>query len=106
MYIDLHSKYPAGLDSEPELPDLINEVATEIPSKWKDVGLQLGLGHGVLRGIGGEASHCYMEVFTRWKNQKSTMYPCTWSTLVHILQTRAVGEEKLADEIRNKLTAH
>ena len=47
----LASKYPAGLDSEPELPDLMNEVAAEIPGKWRDVGLQLGVDQGVLGGI-------------------------------------------------------
>ena len=94
------------MDSEPKLPDLMNEVAAVIPSKWKDVGLQLGLEHGVLGGIRGEASHCYMDVFTRWKSQRSTTHPYTWLTIVQVLQTRAVGEERLADEIRNKLTGH
>ena len=27
-YTGLAGKYPAGLDSEPELPDLMNEVAS------------------------------------------------------------------------------
>ena len=94
------------MDSEPKLPDLMNEVAAVIPSKWKDVGLQLGLEHGVLGGIRGEASHCYMDVFTRWKSQRSTTHPYTWLTIVQVLQTRAVGEERLADEIRNKLTVN
>ena len=31
-YTDLVSKYPAGLDSEPELSDLMKEVAAEIHS--------------------------------------------------------------------------
>ena len=48
-YPDLHSKYPATLDSKPELSDL---VATKIQSKWTDVGSQLGLDHGV--GMRGE----------------------------------------------------
>ena len=43
----LASKYPAGLKSEPELPDLMNEVAAEIPGRWRDVGLQLGVDQGV-----------------------------------------------------------
>ena len=46
--IDLHSKHPAGLDSEPELRDLMREIAAAIPSKWKDVSWQLGLDHVVL----------------------------------------------------------
>ena len=46
-YSGLHSKYPAGLDSQPELSDLV-----AIQSKWTDVGSQLGLDHGV--GMRGE----------------------------------------------------
>ena len=48
IIIGLSSKYPAGLESEPELSDLMNEVAAEIPSKWRDVGVQLGVDHSVL----------------------------------------------------------
>ena len=94
------------MDSEPEPPDLMNEVAAAIPSKWKDVGLQLGLDLGVLEGIRGEASHCFMDVFTRWKNQNSTAHPYTWLTIVQALKAPAVGEERLADKIKNKLTGH
>ena len=104
----LHSKYPTGLDSQPELADLMNEVAAEIPGKWRDVGLQLGMDHGVLDGIAaispGDINHCYSNVFTRWKNQKSQSYPYTWSTVVQALKARAVGEERLADKIKNELT--
>ena len=109
-YTDLASKYPAGLDSEPELSDLMKEVAAEIPGKWRDVGLQLGLDPGVLDGIAsispGDTDHCYRNVFTRWKNQNSTTHPHTWSTVVQALQTPAVGEERLADKIKNKLSSH
>ena len=102
------SKYPAGLKSEPELPDLMNEVAAEIPGKWRDVGLQLGVGQGVLGGIAtissGDTNLCYSNVFTRWKNQNSTAHPYTWWTIVHALQAPAVGEERLANKIKTKLT--
>ena len=104
----MHSKYPTGLDSQPELADLMNEVAAEIPGKWRDVGLQLGMDHGVLDGIAaispGDINHCYSNVFTRWKNQKSRTYPYTWSTVVQALKARAVGEERLADKIKDELT--
>ena len=102
-YTDLASKYPAGLDSQPELSDLMNEVAAEIPSKWRDVGLQLGL-EGIATISPGDTNHCYSNVFTWWKNQNSTAHPYTWSTIVQALQTPAVGEERLADKIKIKLT--
>ena len=102
-FTDLASKYPAGLNSEPDLSDLMNEVAAAIPSKWKDVGLQLGLEHGVLLGI---RDHCYMEVFTQWKNQNSITHPFTWLTMVQVLRNRAVGEKRLADKIESELNGH
>ena len=103
-YSGLHSKYPAGLDSQPELPDLMNEVAAKIPSKWRDVGLQLGLDPGVLEGI---TTHlCYSNVFTRWKNQNSAAHPHTWSTIVQALKSPAVGERRLADTIKSELSSH
>ena len=108
--IDLHSKYPAGLHVEPELPDLMNEVAAKIPGKWRDVGLQLGVDQSILEGIAtislGDTNLCYSNVFTRWKNQNLPTYPYTWSTLVQALKAPAVGEERLADKIKNKLTGN
>ena len=109
-YTDLASKYPAGLDSEPELPDLMNEVAAEIPGRWRDMGLQLGLDHRVLETIAkisqGDSNFCFSNVFTRWKNQTSTTDPYTWSTIVQALETPAVGEERLAYKIKSKLSGH
>ena len=109
-YSGLHSKYPAGLDSEPELSDLMNEVAAEIPSNWRNVGLQLGLDQGVLDGIAlispGDTDHCYRNVFTRWKKQNSTTHPHTWSTIVQALESPAVGERRLAEKIMWELSSH
>ena len=99
---------PAGLDSEPKLPDLMNEVAAKTPSKWRDIGLQLGLDQGVLEGIATisprDTNLCYSNVFTLWENQNSRTYPYTWSTIVEVLQVRSVGEKRLATKIKNKLT--
>ena len=107
---DLASKYPAGLDSEPEIRDLMNKVATEIPSKWRDVGQQLGLEQGVLEGIATisprDTNQCYSNVFERWKNQNSTTYPYTWSTIVQVLRTRTVGESRLAKKIERGLSRY
>ena len=117
MYIDalylctgLHSKYPAGLVSEPKLSDLMDEIAAEIPGKWRDVGLQLGLDQGVLDGIAlnsqGNTNHSYSNVFTKWKNLNSTTHPYTWSTVVQALESRTVEEKLLASKIKNELTGH
>ena len=86
----------------------MNEVAAKIPSKWRDMGLQLGVDQDVLEGIAsispGDINRCYSNVFTRWKNQNSTTYPYTWSTIVRALESATVGKKRLADEIKNKLT--
>ena len=100
------SNYPAGLNSEPKLRDLVNEVAAKIPGKWSDVGLELGLDQSVLDGIAtssGDTNRYYRKVFTRWRNQNSTTHPYTWLTIVDALQAPAVGEERLANEIKTEL---
>ena len=106
----LHTKYPARLNSEPELSDLMNEIAAKIPGKWRDIGLQLELEPGVLDGIAlispGDINHCYSNVFTRWKNLNSTTHPYTWSTVVQALESETVAEKLLASKIKNELTGH
>lgn len=106
MYSDLYSKYPAGLDSEPELSDLMNEVAAKIPSKWRDMGMQLGLDEGRLDAVAlissGNTNHCFSNVFTLWKNQ--TRHPYTWLVAVQALQSASVQENRLAEEIKMNLT--
>ena len=100
--------HAAGLESEPEFPDLMSQVAAEIPSKWKDMGLQLGLDPSILDGIDsntrGNDNHAYIAIFDSWKKQNSSKHTYTWSTVVRALQTPAVGEKKLADKIKDKVT--
>ena len=94
------------MDSEPKLADLMNEVAAKIPSKWRDIGLQLGLSHGVLDGIAtispGNTNLCYSNVFTLWENQNTCTF--TWLKMLEVLQAPSVGQEKLATKIKSKLT--
>ena len=86
----------------------MNKVAAKIPWKWQDVGLQLGMKKDVLDGIAltnqRNINHCYSDVFTRWMNRNSATHPYTWSTVVKALETPAVGEERLADNIKDELT--
>ena len=109
-YSGLLSKYPAGLNSEPVLSDLMKEVAAEIPGKWRDIGLQLGLNLGVLERIAsispGDNDHCFSNVFTQWKSQSSRSHPYTWLTVVQALQSPAVGESKLANKVMSELSSH
>ena len=88
----------------------MEEIAAVIPTKWRDIGLQLGLDKSVLEGIAlispGDTNHCYSNVFTQWNNQNLTTHPYTWSTVVRALETRVVGENRVAQHIKTKLTGH
>ena len=88
----------------------MNEIAATIPSKWRDVGVQLGVDHSVLEGIAtttpNDTNQCYTRVFTQWKNQNSVAHPFIWATVVEVLQAPSVGEQRLADKIKNDLIGH
>ena len=100
----LAQKY-AGLESEPELSDLMNEVASQVSAKWKDISIQLGLTlndqkHFMELTLG-DPKHCFTFVFTVWKS-RATM-PYTWSTVIQALESPAVDEKRLGQELRTKL---
>ena len=100
----LCSKYPAGLESEPELSDLMNEVAAKIPNKWHQLGIALKLSDGDLSSSDarlGSHEH-FSSVFTTWKKKQTSPY--TWWTLVQALQAPIVGENKLAKDITSLLS--
>ena len=99
---DLRSKYPAGLNSEPQLPDLMNEVAAKIPAKWLPVGIAVNLAHNDLECLpASDPCQCFTSIFATWKRKETKPY--TWSTLIHALRTPAVGELNLANIITSKL---
>ena len=88
----------------PELLDLMNEIASAIPAKWRDVGIQLGLSTGTLDGIqsenGSNPRAClrsFEKVLTEWKQQHPKPY--TWDTIIGVLKTPSVGEIKLAEAL-------
>ena len=97
--------YLEGVESEPELRDLENEVAAQIPSKWRAVGIQLGLNPDQLDGIAVanpfSPLQCFSSVFTLWQKRMTTPYK--WTTVIHALQAPVVSELKLADDIKKKI---
>ena len=106
---ELHYEYPGllpELSSEPSFPDLMNEVAAFIPHKWRQVGIQLGVSHNDLVSFAsvsiGDPDRCFMAVFSAWKNCAAINY--TWHTLIKALEAPIVGENRLARELRTKLT--
>lgn len=97
-----------GIDeSQPHLEDLMNQVAAQIPSKWRLVGIQLGLGDLMLnlietnyRGTPTECLSSFMQVLSLWKHRKTKPY--TWETMINALQAESVGEECLAKMLAEK----
>ena len=80
-------------------------VASKIPSKWKRVGLSLGMEQSQIDAINmrrlAEPLECFSDVYTHWQRQSSPQSPTTWNTLVAVLRSNYVGEEKLGDTIES-----
>ena len=90
--------------SSPSLKVLANEVAAMIPQKWHQVAIQLELEKAkrdiirINEKIGQQEQ--FMAVLEHWEN--SCCLPYTWGTLLTALESRAVGEQKLADQLKQK----
>ena len=100
----LGSKY-SGVGSEPELSDLMNEVASKVPAKWKQISIQLGLTPSdqecFMASNPNDPIQCFTSVFRVWKSRATRLY--TWSTVIEALEAPAVDEVRLARELRTKL---
>ena len=102
IHSDLRSSYPAGLEAEPKLSDLMNEVAAKIPSRWREVGIQLEISNEKLSCFTSTVLDNFSCVFTIWKTEATSPYK--WSTLIDALKAPAVNEITLAEKLKNKLT--
>ena len=102
--VGLTQKYK-GLQSEPQLSDLMNEVASKVSGKWKAISIQLGLTLNdqkcFIDATSGDPNQCFTFVFNVWRNRATRPY--TWSTLIQTLESPAVDEVRLAQELRTKL---
>ena len=82
--------------------ELMNKVATVIPTKWWHVGIQLGVDNTQLDMIkqrcANEPLQCFAEVFSEWK-RRMTM-PFSWSTIIEALKSELVGENMLAHKLQ------
>ena len=94
----------SGLRYEPKDVDLLNEVAAEIPTLWREMGLELGLSHHHLDCIETEQNRkqirCFGEVLRSWREQQTAPY--TWETIIQAMQTKAVSQYKLAQILKKK----
>ena len=82
----------------------MDTVATEIPTKWKRVGVAMGMSQSQIDAVDshrhGEPFECFSDVFTHWQNTSTPEQPANWAFLVTVLRTRIVGEEALAERIQ------
>lgn len=99
---------PLGeLHSAPELADLMNEIATEIPERWQEVAIGLGLMDSDIKRIETDiptqkSYPCYREVFGMWKNKITKPY--TWETVLRALRSKLVNAHSLAIALESRLT--
>ena len=91
----------------PSDKDLMNKIAAVVPTKWRHVGLQLGLDQAQLDMIEQKYSFsrdsiaCFGEVFMEWKKRMTS--PVLWSTLITALKSPLVGENTLAHKLQLEL---
>ena len=82
----------------------MNEVASKVSAKWKHISIQLGLTpsdqDSFADATGDNAMKCFALVFNAWKSRATRPY--TWSTMIEVLNTPAVAEFRLAQELRTK----
>ena len=94
----------AGTDTVSRF-QFMEAVASKIPSKWKRVGVSLGMDQSQLDGINmrrlADPLECFSDVFTYWQQQSTPQSPANWATLVTVLRSNYVGEEELSDTIQN-----
>ena len=90
---------------KPELRDLMSHVASETPTKWYEVGIQLEIKTSTLKTFEEqyrELTRRYSEVFEQWRRDHKVPY--TWTTMIDALE--AVGERTVASDIREWLSGH
>lgn len=91
---------PQLLQAEPTIRGLVNVVAAEIPTKWREFGYQLHISTGVLNSIEqsrNDPQGCFTAVFERWESNGQP--PFTWGTVLEVLRSQAMRQNKLADNI-------
>ena len=86
----------------------MNDVAAEIPAKWRVVGIQLCLSPATLDNIQSQTAGrpdsnmcAFEQVFDQWQRRRSSPY--TWEVIIAALRTPSVGEDALADRLANVL---
>ena len=97
-------------DDTVSLFQFMETVATEIPSKWKRLGVAFGLNQSQIDAIEkrrlADPIECFSDVFHHWQQTSTPQKPANWSSLVRVLCSRYVGEERLAEYVQNTFLWH
>ena len=84
--------------------EFMDTVATEIPVKWKRMGVAVGMSQSQIDAVDshrrGEPFDCFSDVFKHWQDTSTPEQPANWASLVTVLRSRIVGEEALAKNIQ------
>ena len=81
----------------------VREELLDVSSKWFDIGLKLKLSVGVLERVRdqyADSSTALREMLLHWL--KKVDPPPTWEGLACALESRTVGEPRLAEQLRTK----
>ena len=83
----------------------MEDLASHIPDKWRKVGIQLGLTGNHLDAVAQSTPDPidqFMKMLDYWQKLKTTRRPCSWSTIVEVLRSNAVQEERMAEQLQMK----
>ena len=95
----------ALLQEAPKMNDLMSQVAAKTKDKWFQVGIQLDIDTATLSSFETQFQRdpmrCYTSVFVEWK--RDSKLPYTWTTIIEALESNAVTEVAVANEVREWL---
>ncbi|XP_019854350.1 PREDICTED: uncharacterized protein LOC109583440 isoform X2 [Amphimedon queenslandica] len=89
-----------NINSPPDMVDLINLVAAKIPDKFYQFGTAIRVNNGYLKSLYDtyhDPVDRFTDVLNRWKDNDPDTY--TWSTVIKVIQSDAIGAYAIAHDI-------
>lgn len=100
--------HPEKLQWYPTHAQLMNRVAAALPTKWRIIGIQLGLSVAKLDEIESyypqDCKRCYSSMFSHWESLGPT--PFSWTTVMDALKSDLVEENVFAARLEEDLKEH
>ena len=96
--------YSRFLTVEISMKILVSELVC-VSTKWLMIGLMLDIGEGILEEIRQDANprDCLYKMLSCWLKTADPLP--SWERLIEALKAKAVGEEELATQLRQKYCA-